>query len=147
MDRTPSLLNKLYRLLICLYIIVVLVPLPLSPRASLSTALFKAAHTIAIVMIPTTLHPMISSRANLSISRRLSSSPLQMKALQCLHLTNCPVVNRHHYLTLLLDNKLFLAPLKPDIQKVLDIGTGTGMFLIPGTFYLLSHLIKGRLSD
>ena len=70
-----------------------------------------------------------------------------MKALQCLHLTNCPVVNRHHYLTLLLDNKLFLAPLKPDIQKVLDIGTGTGMFLIPGTFYLLSHLIKGRLSD
>ncbi|KAH6984337.1 S-adenosyl-L-methionine-dependent methyltransferase [Ilyonectria sp. MPI-CAGE-AT-0026] len=36
----------------------------------------------------------------------------------------------HHYLTLLLDGKLFLAPLKPDIKKVLDVGTGTGIWAI-----------------
>ncbi|KAH7194503.1 S-adenosyl-L-methionine-dependent methyltransferase [Fusarium oxysporum] len=33
---------------------------------------------------------------------------------------------RHHFTLLLLENKLHLAPLKPDIQRVLDIGTGTG---------------------
>ncbi|KAI3574063.1 hypothetical protein IWW34DRAFT_753230 [Fusarium oxysporum f. sp. albedinis] len=33
----------------------------------------------------------------------------------------------HHYLTLLLDGKLHLAPIKPDVQKVVDIGTGDGM--------------------
>ncbi|KAL2669890.1 hypothetical protein Neosp_015187 [[Neocosmospora] mangrovei] len=31
---------------------------------------------------------------------------------------------------LVLDNKLFLAPLKNDIQKVLDVGTGTGIWAI-----------------
>ncbi|KAJ4211858.1 hypothetical protein NW759_012146 [Fusarium solani] len=36
----------------------------------------------------------------------------------------------HHYLTLLLDNKLFLAPLKKGVQKVLDVGTGTGIWAI-----------------
>lgn len=37
----------------------------------------------------------------------------------------------HHVLTLLLDGKLFLAPLDVDkIQKVLDIGTGTGTWAI-----------------
>jgi hypothetical protein len=32
----------------------------------------------------------------------------------------------HHFLTLLLDDKLHLAPIKPDATKILDIGTGTG---------------------
>ncbi|KAM0221370.1 hypothetical protein ACHAQD_005274 [Fusarium lateritium] len=36
----------------------------------------------------------------------------------------------HHSLTLLTDNKLYLAPVKDDIQKVLDIGTGTGIWAI-----------------
>ncbi|KAF4974220.1 hypothetical protein FZEAL_8858 [Fusarium zealandicum] len=36
----------------------------------------------------------------------------------------------HHVLTLLLDGKLHLAPLKKDIQKVVDIGTGTGIWAI-----------------
>ncbi|KAI1247603.1 hypothetical protein MGN70_011493 [Eutypa lata] len=36
----------------------------------------------------------------------------------------------HHVLTLLLDGKLHLAPLRKDIQKVLDIGTGTGIWAI-----------------
>ncbi|KAI8665265.1 hypothetical protein NCS56_00961900 [Fusarium sp. Ph1] len=36
----------------------------------------------------------------------------------------------YHYLTLLLDNKLFLAPLKKDVQKVLGVGTGTGIWAI-----------------
>ncbi|KPM43972.1 hypothetical protein AK830_g2642 [Neonectria ditissima] len=31
----------------------------------------------------------------------------------------------HHYLTLLLGGKLFLAPIKDDVEQVLDIGTGT----------------------
>ncbi|KAK3313025.1 S-adenosyl-L-methionine-dependent methyltransferase [Apodospora peruviana] len=36
----------------------------------------------------------------------------------------------HHLLTLVLDGKLFLAPIKDDVQKVIDIGTGTGMWAI-----------------
>jgi hypothetical protein len=36
----------------------------------------------------------------------------------------------HHMSTLCLDGKLFLAPLKPGIQKVIDIGTGTGIWAI-----------------
>ncbi|KAJ3548161.1 hypothetical protein NM208_g1144 [Fusarium decemcellulare] len=32
----------------------------------------------------------------------------------------------HHFLSLVFDNKLYLSPLKEDIQKVVDIGTGTG---------------------
>ncbi|KAI1401743.1 S-adenosyl-L-methionine-dependent methyltransferase [Hypoxylon fuscum] len=36
----------------------------------------------------------------------------------------------HHYLTIMLDDKLFLAPIKDDIEKVLDVGTGTGIWSI-----------------
>ncbi|KAK7430462.1 hypothetical protein QQZ08_002981 [Neonectria magnoliae] len=36
----------------------------------------------------------------------------------------------HHAMLLILDNKLFLAPLKSDVQKVLDVGTGTGIWAI-----------------
>ncbi|KAJ9151267.1 Methyltransferase domain-containing protein [Pleurostoma richardsiae] len=36
----------------------------------------------------------------------------------------------HHSLLLALDNKLYLAPLSKDIQKVIDIGTGTGIWAI-----------------
>ncbi|KAM0234168.1 hypothetical protein ACHAPO_006549 [Fusarium lateritium] len=34
----------------------------------------------------------------------------------------------HHYLLLLLEGKLFLAPIKSDIQNVLDVGTGSGIW-------------------
>lgn len=36
----------------------------------------------------------------------------------------------HHYLTILLDNKLFLAPISPYVQTVLDVGTGSGIWAI-----------------
>nr|CEG05395.1 unnamed protein product [Fusarium clavum] len=36
----------------------------------------------------------------------------------------------HHFTLLLLEDKLHLAPLRPDLQKVLDIGTGTGIWAI-----------------
>lgn len=32
--------------------------------------------------------------------------------------------------TLILDNKLYLAPIEKNVQKVLDIGTGTGIWAI-----------------
>ncbi|KAF5584272.1 methyltransferase [Fusarium subglutinans] len=34
----------------------------------------------------------------------------------------------HHYLTILLDNSLFLAPISPHVQRVLDVGTGSGIW-------------------
>ncbi|KAJ4250118.1 hypothetical protein NW762_011928 [Fusarium torreyae] len=36
----------------------------------------------------------------------------------------------HHIYSLLLDGKLFLAPLDPNPQRVLDLGTGTGIWAI-----------------
>ncbi|KAI1379232.1 S-adenosyl-L-methionine-dependent methyltransferase [Hypoxylon crocopeplum] len=36
----------------------------------------------------------------------------------------------HHYLTMLIEDKLFLAPIADDVQKVLDIGTGSGIWAI-----------------
>ncbi|KNB11044.1 hypothetical protein FOXG_11092 [Fusarium oxysporum f. sp. lycopersici 4287] len=36
----------------------------------------------------------------------------------------------HHYLTMLLDNNLFLAPIPPHVQRVLDVGTGSGIWAI-----------------
>ncbi|PNP79272.1 hypothetical protein FNYG_07348 [Fusarium nygamai] len=36
----------------------------------------------------------------------------------------------HHWLTLMLDDKLFLAPIGDNPQKILDIGTGTGIWAI-----------------
>ncbi|KAK0648536.1 S-adenosyl-L-methionine-dependent methyltransferase [Cercophora newfieldiana] len=36
----------------------------------------------------------------------------------------------HHVLTLLLDGELHRAPISPDVQKVLDVGTGTGLWAI-----------------
>lgn len=34
----------------------------------------------------------------------------------------------HHMLTMLLDGKLFLAPIGSNPQQVLDVGTGTGIW-------------------
>ncbi|KAF5599863.1 methyltransferase [Fusarium pseudoanthophilum] len=36
----------------------------------------------------------------------------------------------HHWLTLMLDDKFFLAPIGDNPQKILDIGTGTGIWAI-----------------
>lgn len=36
----------------------------------------------------------------------------------------------HHMYTMMLDNKLFLAPIDPNPQQVLDVGTGTGIWAI-----------------
>ncbi|KAI2605364.1 S-adenosyl-L-methionine-dependent methyltransferase [Hypoxylon fragiforme] len=36
----------------------------------------------------------------------------------------------HHYLTMLIGDKLHLAPISDDVQKVLDIGTGSGIWAI-----------------
>ncbi|SPO05111.1 related to methyltransferase [Cephalotrichum gorgonifer] len=36
----------------------------------------------------------------------------------------------HHWMTLLLDDKLYLAPIGPSPQRILDVGTGTGIWAI-----------------
>ncbi|EWG41488.1 hypothetical protein FVEG_15297 [Fusarium verticillioides 7600] len=54
----------------------------------------------------------------------------------------------HHYLTLLLDGELFLAPLKTDsIQRVLDVGTGSGIWAIEfGDRYPKTEVVGTDLS-
>ncbi|GKU22440.1 unnamed protein product [Fusarium langsethiae] len=46
------------------------------------------------------------------------------------HKESMDIGKRHHLLSLSLENKLHLAPLKDDIQTVLDVGTGTGIWAI-----------------
>jgi ubiquinone/menaquinone biosynthesis C-methylase UbiE len=36
----------------------------------------------------------------------------------------------HHLQNMILGNKLYLAPIPNDVQNVLDIGTGTGIWAI-----------------
>ncbi|KAK1752874.1 S-adenosyl-L-methionine-dependent methyltransferase [Echria macrotheca] len=50
-------------------------------------------------------------------------TPNDGKQQECLDLV-------HHYITILLDGKLYLAPIKEDAEKVIDIGTGTGIWAI-----------------
>jgi len=53
----------------------------------------------------------------------------------------------HHVLTLLLDGKLHRAPIDSDIQKVLDVGTGTGLWAIDfGDTYPNAEVIGTDLS-
>lgn len=37
---------------------------------------------------------------------------------------------QHHMLSLMLDGKLHLAPIDPNLQDALDVGTGTGIWAI-----------------
>lgn len=43
----------------------------------------------------------------------------------------------HHTLTLLFDDKIFLAPIGDDPKKVLDVGCGTGKASRPFAFTIL----------
>ncbi|KAF5251005.1 hypothetical protein FANTH_3869 [Fusarium anthophilum] len=53
----------------------------------------------------------------------------------------------HHWLTLLLDGKLFLAPIEKDVQNVLDVGTGSGIWAIDiGDQYPSANVIGTDLS-
>ena len=48
----------------------------------------------------------------------------------------------HHMLTMLLDDKLFLAPISRSPEKVLDVGTGTGIWAMYNSFSLSSRLFR-----
>lgn len=43
----------------------------------------------------------------------------------------------HHMTDLVLDGQLFLAPIDSNPQRILDLGTGTGMIL-----YLMTQLLS-----
>ncbi|KAF5251728.1 hypothetical protein FANTH_3338 [Fusarium anthophilum] len=60
----------------------------------------------------------------------LSSSIFEYRHQMMIRLVNLWILLRHHFTLLLLEDKLHLAPLKPDIQRVLDIGTGTAIWAI-----------------
>jgi ubiquinone/menaquinone biosynthesis C-methylase UbiE len=48
----------------------------------------------------------------------------------------------HHLITLRLDNRLHLAPIENSVQRILDLGTGTGIWAIEmGKFGMLATLI------
>lgn len=53
----------------------------------------------------------------------------------------------HHAISLLLDDRLFLAPIQPDGLKILDVGTGTGIWAIQmGDKYPSATIIGNDLS-
>ena len=74
-------------------------------------------------MMQLILHQTMKNRMNLSILRTLNNwargpdSALLMVVVLMMHITQLIGYDRHHYPTVLLDNKLYLAPLK----KVLDL--------------------------
>lgn len=43
---------------------------------------------------------------------------------------------QHHMLLIMLDGRLHLAPINPNLQNVLDVGTGTGIWAIEFGTYL-----------
>jgi methylase of polypeptide subunit release factors len=52
----------------------------------------------------------------------------------------------HHLTTLRLDNRLHLAPIGQNPQRILDLGTGTGIWAIEmGEFLHASHINTSRL--
>jgi hypothetical protein len=61
-----------------------------------------------------------------------------MIVLVCLFLTSSLLVTliygftdlQHHLFRLTMEEKLYLSPIKGDVQNVLDIGTGTGVWAI-----------------
>lgn len=106
---------------------------PPSHQASSTTAPSRAAHSTATATRPSTLLPTMSSSASRWTLRRSSFFKL---------IHRCSHQLSHHYLTVLLGGKLFLAPIgdhaqvclhhpapenpADSSQSVLDIGTGTG---------------------
>ncbi|KAL2006802.1 hypothetical protein VTN00DRAFT_9470 [Thermoascus crustaceus] len=52
---------------------------------------------------------------------------------------------RHHVMLRLMHDRLFLAPIKPDGMRILDIGTGTGIWAMQlGDLYPSAELIVGN---
>ena len=48
---------------------------------------------------------------------------------------------QHQMILIMLDGKLHLAPIKPDLQYALDVGTGTGIWAIDfGSFFSLTTI-------
>ena len=47
----------------------------------------------------------------------------------------------HHFFLLILDGNLHLAPISKDVQRVLDVGTGTGIT------YTLYHFLDPEFAD
>lgn len=45
---------------------------------------------------------------------------------------------QHHLFKLMMDQKLYLAPIKKDPQNVLDLGTGTGLWAMDFGKFLTS---------
>ncbi|KAE8362373.1 S-adenosyl-L-methionine-dependent methyltransferase [Aspergillus caelatus] len=53
----------------------------------------------------------------------------------------------HHILTLSCNNKLHLAPISPDVEQILDLGTGTGIWAIDmGDLYPSTEVLGNDLS-
>ena len=77
--------------------------------------------TVSKALILTSLNQELQRRE----AERCVGSPVSSPVLAS-YVRPLLIPPSHHAHTLILDGKLCLAPIKDDIQKVVDVGTGTG---------------------
>ncbi|KAG0651516.1 putative methyltransferase tdiE [Hyphodiscus hymeniophilus] len=114
------------------------IPTGASPHGEL-----EEQHVSAGSMPPPLLPNPSSETASIATTSSISNATLEVDA----DIEQDRLDLQHQMVKIMLDGRLLLAPIKPDVQSVLDIGTGTGIWAIEfATKYPSASVIGTDLS-